>query len=87
MITLTDSVVVHFITDRGEERWSHLTLSARRADGDGLELSRYVRENAPATRTIVYSGRETADCAIEDLRSYAPWFDASLASLEVWDRP
>ena len=27
-----------------------------------------------------------ADCAIEHLHAYSPWFDAALASLEVWDR-
>jgi hypothetical protein len=26
-----------------------------------------------------------ADCAIEHLHAYSPWFDAALASLEVWD--
>jgi hypothetical protein len=27
-----------------------------------------------------------ADCAIEDLHAYSPWFDAALSSLEVWER-
>jgi hypothetical protein len=27
----------------------------------------------------------TAECAIEDLHAYSPWFDASLSTLEVWD--
>ena len=27
----------------------------------------------------------TADCTIEHLHAYSPWFDATLASLEVWD--
>jgi hypothetical protein len=29
----------------------------------------------------------TADCAIGDLNAYRPWFDATLASLEIWDQP
>jgi hypothetical protein len=29
----------------------------------------------------------TADCPTRHYEAYAPWFEASLSSLEIWDQP
>ncbi|MCZ6835572.1 MAG: response regulator [Planctomycetota bacterium] len=52
-------------------RFDILLVNPDLPDGDGLDLSRHVQKNAPATRTIIYGDKDISRCAMEAMRAGA----------------
>jgi hypothetical protein len=81
VITATGSVVVQYLTDRGDERWSQLTLSARRAvvftDPGPLETLLTGQASAESIRGIYLEGNVivTADKGDYSVRAPQVYYD------------
>jgi hypothetical protein len=58
-------------------------LEASIESEDGLAVERYLFLEVGDDRLIVV----VMDCAVEDASAYGPWFEATLASLEIWTAP
>jgi len=58
-------------------------LEASIVGHDGLAIEQFVFIEVGDGRLIVV----VMDCAVEDASDYWPWFEATLASLEVWTAP
>ncbi len=52
----------------GRERFDLVLIDPALADGDGLDLARWLRQFSPSTRTIVYCGGGSFQQAVEALR-------------------
>jgi lipopolysaccharide assembly outer membrane protein LptD (OstA) len=81
VITATGSVVVQYVTDRGDERWSQLTLSAQRAvvftDPGPIETLLTGRTSAESIRGIYLEGNVivTADKGDYTVRAPQVYYD------------
>ncbi|MHC4082243.1 MAG: LPS assembly protein LptD [Planctomycetota bacterium] len=81
VITATGSVVVQYVTDRGDERWSQLTLSAQRAvvftDPGPIETLLTGRTSVESIRGIYLEGNVivTADKGDYSVRAPQAYYD------------
>ncbi|MFQ5418451.1 MAG: matrixin family metalloprotease [Myxococcota bacterium] len=84
-----DRFAIHYLSRGRLVGWEFETFRGLRA----LRVSLVTHDDATVEQNLfieVGDGRVViviTDCATEDSGGYAPWFEAALASLEIWEAP